>query len=178
MAHPAHKWMKRRRGGAVEGSNPPPSRLDRPGKIGILKTGASDPGHIEKPTGLKSGGRARRDDGGSVSQRYNPPAQDDDAVMRQMHQEDLDAARKEPSATDYQGNATVGAKHGGRLTTSVRRSAESKGDAMPGGRFPIRNAKDLSNAKHDFGRANDKPAVRRFIDKRAKALGKPAMGES
>ena len=121
MVHPAHKWMKRRRGGAVEGSNPPPSRLDRPGKIGILKTEGSDPGHIEKPTGLKSGGG---------------------------------------------------------VSASARRSAESKGDAMPGGRFPIRNAKDLSNAKHDFGRANDKPAVRRFIDKRAKALGKPAMGES
>jgi hypothetical protein len=47
---------------------------------------------------------------------------------------------------------------------------------MPGGRFPIRNASDLDNAKHAFGRANDKPAVRRWIDKRAKELGKPPLG--
>lgn len=47
---------------------------------------------------------------------------------------------------------------------------------MPGGRFPIRNASDLANAKHDFGRANDKPAVRRWIDKRAKDLGEPPLG--
>lgn len=47
---------------------------------------------------------------------------------------------------------------------------------MPGGRFPIRNAHDLSNAKHDFGRANDKPAVRRWIDKRARELGEPPLG--
>lgn len=47
---------------------------------------------------------------------------------------------------------------------------------MPGGRFPIRNASDLSNAKHAFGRAKDKPAVRAWINKRAKSLGKPPMG--
>lgn len=47
---------------------------------------------------------------------------------------------------------------------------------MPGGRFPIRNAHDLANAKRDFGRANDKPAVRRWIDKRAKELGESPLG--
>lgn len=47
---------------------------------------------------------------------------------------------------------------------------------MPVGRFPIRNAGDLSDAKHDFGRANDKPAVRRWINKRAKDLGEPPLG--
>ena len=47
---------------------------------------------------------------------------------------------------------------------------------MAGGRFPIRNASDLSHAKHDFGRANDKPAVRRWINRRAKDLGKPPLG--
>lgn len=49
---------------------------------------------------------------------------------------------------------------------------------MPGGRFPIRNDADLQNAKHAFGRANDKPAVRRWIDERAKELGKPPLGGS
>jgi hypothetical protein len=64
----------------------------------------------------------------------------------------------------------------GSVSAAARRSAESRGDAMPGGRFPIRNASDLSNAKHDFARANDKPAVRRWINKRARDLGEPPMG--
>lgn len=67
---------------------------------------------------------------------------------------------------------------GGSVSAAGRREAQSHGDTMPGGRFPIRNANDLSNAKHDFGRANDKPAVRRWINKRAKELGEPGLGES
>jgi hypothetical protein len=48
---------------------------------------------------------------------------------------------------------------------------------MPGGRFPIRNASDLMNAKHAIGRAKgDKSAVRNWINKRAKELGKPPLG--
>jgi hypothetical protein len=42
---------------------------------------------------------------------------------------------------------------------------------MPGGRFPIRNKADLENAIQAYGRANDKPAVKAWIIKRAKALG-------
>ena len=47
---------------------------------------------------------------------------------------------------------------------------------MPGGRFPIRNESDLDNAKHAFGRADDKPAVRKWIDKRARELGEAPLG--
>lgn len=57
-----------------------------------------------------------------------------------------------------------------------RRRAEKEGDAMPGGRYPIRNEADLEKAKHAFGRGNDKPAVRRWIDKRAHELGEPPLG--
>lgn len=64
----------------------------------------------------------------------------------------------------------------GGVSAGARREAEGKGDAMAGGRFPIRNASDLSNAKHAFGRANDKPAVKRWIDKRARDLGEPPLG--
>ena len=64
----------------------------------------------------------------------------------------------------------------GGITEAARHHAQAEGDTMPGGRFPIRNAHDLENAKHDFGRANDKPAVRRWIDKRAKELGEPPLG--
>jgi hypothetical protein len=49
---------------------------------------------------------------------------------------------------------------------------------MPGGRFPINDTADLDRAKHAFGRAkpSTKPAVRRWIDRRAKALGQPPLG--
>jgi hypothetical protein len=64
----------------------------------------------------------------------------------------------------------------GGVSQSGRDKAEKQGDAMPGGRFPIRNKSDLSNAKHAFGRAKDKPKVRGWINKRARELGEPPMG--
>lgn len=64
----------------------------------------------------------------------------------------------------------------GAVSAHGRREAESKGDAMLGGRFPIRNRSDLEKAKHAFGRTNDKPAVRRWIDRRARQLGEPPLG--
>lgn len=56
-----------------------------------------------------------------------------------------------------------------------RRKAASKGQAMPGGRFPVKNRADLENAIHAVGRAKGgeagRAAVRRYIIRRAKALG-------
>lgn len=59
------------------------------------------------------------------------------------------------------------------ISQKVRDTAASNGNAMPGGRFPIRNKADLANAIQAVGRANpgDRNAVRRFIIKRARALG-------
>ncbi len=64
----------------------------------------------------------------------------------------------------------------GGVSASARREAAAKGDAMPGGRFPIRNKSDLANAKHDLGRAKDPAAAKAFINKRAKALGAAPVG--
>lgn len=56
-----------------------------------------------------------------------------------------------------------------------RHRAESKHQAMPGGRFPIENKADLLKAIKAVGRAKGgeagRAAVRRYIAKRAKALG-------
>jgi hypothetical protein len=56
-----------------------------------------------------------------------------------------------------------------------RHRAESKHQAMPGGRFPIENRADLLKAIKAVGRAKGgeagRAAVRRYIAKRAKALG-------
>jgi plasmid stabilization system protein ParE len=48
---------------------------------------------------------------------------------------------------------------------------------MPGGSFPINDAEDLRNAKHDIGRARNPAAARRWVDKRARELGEPEIGE-
>lgn len=67
---------------------------------------------------------------------------------------------------------------GGSVSAAGRREAQRKGETMPGGKFPIRNAADLRNAKHDVGRASDPAAARAWINKRAKELGEPGLGES
>ena len=66
----------------------------------------------------------------------------------------------------------------GSVSAAARHEAEGKGQTMPGGSFPIRNASDLANAKHDVGRAKNPAAARRWINKRAKELGEPGLGES
>lgn len=55
--------------------------------------------------------------------------------------------------------------------TDERKRLVSKGQAMPGGGFPIRNEADLKNAIQAYGRASNKPAAMAWIKKRAKALG-------
>ena len=67
---------------------------------------------------------------------------------------------------------------GGSVSAAGRREAQGKGETMPGGAFPIRNASDLSNAKHDVGRAKNPSAARAWINRRAKQLGEPGLGES
>ena len=65
------------------------------------------------------------------------------------------------------------------LNTAAREKAASQGDAMPGGRFPIRNQVDLENAIRAIGRAKGgeqgRAQVRRFVIKRARALGLSKM---
>lgn len=65
------------------------------------------------------------------------------------------------------------------LSTEGRKESASKGHAMRGGRFPIENREDLAKAIAAVGRARGgeagRKAVRRFIIKRAKALGAESM---
>lgn len=57
------------------------------------------------------------------------------------------------------------------FNTERRRRLASRGQAMPDGGFPIRNISDLKNAIQAYGRATNKPAVKAWIKKRARALG-------
>lgn len=53
-----------------------------------------------------------------------------------------------------------------------RRRLAERGLAMPDGSFPIVTVEDLRNAIQAFGRAKDKEAVKRWIIRRAKELGR------
>lgn len=60
------------------------------------------------------------------------------------------------------------------ISTREREMADEKGQAMPGGRFPIRNREDLENAIRAIGRASGgeegRRKVRRFVMVRARML--------
>ena len=57
------------------------------------------------------------------------------------------------------------------FSAAARRSAAKSGAAMPGGRYPIKNRKDLKNAVGLVGQSSDQSAVRAHIRSRAAALG-------
>lgn len=58
------------------------------------------------------------------------------------------------------------------FSEAQREEAADKGEAMPGGGFPIKSVKDLKNAIQAIGRAKDRAATIAHIKDRAKALGK------
>src|ERR1035437_10342130 len=58
------------------------------------------------------------------------------------------------------------------FTDAERETAAKKGQAMPGGGFPVKNLGDLKNAISAIGRAKDPAAAEAHIKSRAKALGK------
>ena len=62
------------------------------------------------------------------------------------------------------------------MPAAARKKAAAAGQAMPGGRFPIKTRADLANAIRAVGRVQPpteeaRAKVRRFIMRRAKALG-------
>lgn len=154
MTHPAHHLVdatKKRQKALVEGRLRG-GRADRPGKRGALKGGASEDRKTQSDTmplvpHIKSGKWPVAD---TVAAAENQP----------------ERAR----------GGEIARTPSGSVKASARRKAETEGDTMPGGRFPIHDDADLSNAKQAYGRANDKPAVKRWINKRASELGEPPLG--
>jgi ribosomal protein L32 len=58
-----------------------------------------------------------------------------------------------------------------------RKRMAKSGTAMRDGSFPISTPEDLSNAKRAIGRAKDPAKARAWVNKRAKQMGKPKIGE-
>lgn len=63
----------------------------------------------------------------------------------------------------------------GDYNTAARRKLQSKGQALPGGRFPIHDKVDLGKAIRLAGHASDQARVRAYIKRRAAALGASNM---
>lgn len=61
------------------------------------------------------------------------------------------------------------------FSTKQRKALTEKKQAMPDGSYPIRNISDLKNAIASYGRAKNPEAVKRWIKKRAKALGAESL---
>lgn len=61
------------------------------------------------------------------------------------------------------------------FTAAERRRLAKQGKAMSDGSFPIRNRSDLSDAIQLAGNASDPAKARRFIMRRARALGLTSM---
>lgn len=57
------------------------------------------------------------------------------------------------------------------FSSKARDKMASKGAALPDGSYPIGNKRDLANAISAFGRASHPEIVKRWIKKRARALG-------
>ena len=57
-------------------------------------------------------------------------------------------------------------------SVAARRQAAKESKALPDGSFPIRNVPDLKKAVQAYGRAKNKPRVKRFIVRRARGLGR------
>lgn len=61
------------------------------------------------------------------------------------------------------------------FSAETRRDLADSGAAMEDGSFPIRNKKDLVDAIHSIGRANNPDKVKAHIKTRARALGASDM---
>ena len=160
-----------------------------------------DPEEIDHGMGMSRGGRKKRKKGGHAEGHMahhrldrtprkagggrigNNPY----STAAKMKGPIEDVAGTHYSGKRAENNATLpeereGHAGGGRTTpsggvkASYRHKAEAKGHTMKGGSFPIEDAHDLANAKHDVGRAKNPEAARRWINKRAHELGEPPLG--
>jgi hypothetical protein len=63
------------------------------------------------------------------------------------------------------------------ISRRERTGLAEEGKAMPDGSFPIRNVSDLKNAIQSYGRASEskRASVKRFIEKRARAMKRPDL---
>jgi hypothetical protein len=92
-------------------------------------------------------------------------------VLAQVDESDSAAPEAEPTEADAM-RASAAASELSDFDAEERDKLAKKGYALPDGSFPIKNESDLKNAISAYGRASDKTAARKHIQKRARALNR------
>ena len=180
MAYKSRRERKRAAGGsACEGS---PHKGGVALIIGVGPKKKRDGGKVSGEAAKHHLGRRAR--GGATKRAEGGSTQDADARKLQNDYRSYDPDQQK-MMTDYSTGPVPGEKRrggeiertpSGGVKASARHKAEAHGETMKGGSFPIRNAADLANAKHDVGRAKNPEAARRWINQRARELGEPPIG--
>lgn len=93
------------------------------------------------------------------------------AILSSMNVQDLALRANKITDPEARGAARQRVLDLADFNAKQRSQAASKGQAMEGGGFPIRNEQDLKNAIRAVGRASNPGAAKRHIIKRARALG-------
>lgn len=93
------------------------------------------------------------------------------SALEKLGEIEASLAGEKMSEGDAEKTAAVEDVEKRSFTAAERREAASAGTAMKDGSYPIENKDDLDNAIRAFGRAKNKPATKRHIIRRAKALG-------
>lgn len=92
-------------------------------------------------------------------------------VLSQVDESDSAAPEPAPTEADAM-RASAAATELADFDAEERDKLAKKGYALPDGSFPIKNEADLKNAISAYGRAKDKAAARKHIQKRARALNR------
>lgn len=93
------------------------------------------------------------------------------SALEKLDEIEAALAGEKPAEDDAAKTATTEDVEKRSFTAAERREAASSGAAMKDGSYPIENKDDLDSAIRAFGRAKNKPATKRHIIRRAKALG-------
>lgn len=91
-----------------------------------------------------------------------------------IHASDAATPMKRPFNEGADGPVGVAARD---FSQGRRKKLAKTKKAMPDGSFPIVNDEDLENAKRAIGRAKNPAKARAWINKRAKQMGKPGVGQ-
>jgi hypothetical protein len=108
----------------------------------------------------KKAKKARRDE--KAAKAKEKAEKDDAEIAAKAKKEKDDKEAADKAAADALGKKDYSDKE--------RQEMADKGEAMPGGEFPIKTKKNLENAIQAYGRAKDKDKAKAHIKARAKAL--------
>ena len=156
--------------GSVVDNCPPCSECSGIGKILVdsewkecPKCAGDGEGENDILPGLNSG----PDEHGAVGKKGDPDCKtcDGKGTIRDGNMDCPDCVQKTVEPDDEKKN----------FSDKERSDLVDKDQAMPDGSYPIRNVEDLKNAIQSFGRAKNKPAVKKWIMRRAKELGQESL---